>query len=149
MQVEIVDNRSRHLVSVLSPAIEPSEDVRMAVAFVSARGLQMIEPSIMVAARAGGYLEFLVGLDMHWTEAEAVRALYELAEGSTNVALYCYASLGRGGMYHPKLYLARLGDAVSCVIGSSNLTGASVNRCVNAGQAASLSGWFGARTPLT
>ena len=55
----------------------------------------------------------------------------------------CYGSCPRG---HEASFTELEYDAAK----QSNIPcRASVNRCVNAGQAASLSGWFGARTPLT
>ena len=122
MRVQIIDNVSREMVSVLLPAIEQSKDVRIAVAFVSRRGLAMIEPSIRAALQAGAYLEFLVGLDMRSTEPEALQTLYDLSCKSATVELYCYASLRPAAIYHPKLYVLRIDNEVTSIIGSSNLT---------------------------
>jgi len=122
MRVHIIDNVSRDMISVLSPAIEQSKDVRIAVAFVSRRGLAMIEPAIRSAVQAGAHLEFLVGLDMRSTEPEALQTLYDLSCKSATVGLYCYASLGPAAIYHPKLYLLRHDNEVTSIIGSSNLT---------------------------
>lgn len=58
MQVQIVDNVSLHMISVLSSTIEQSKDIRFAVAFVSQKGLSEIESSIKKALQAGAYIEF-------------------------------------------------------------------------------------------
>lgn len=39
MQIQIVDNGERNTISVLAPAIEAANDIRIAVAFVSGDGL--------------------------------------------------------------------------------------------------------------
>src|SRR5438046_1499687 len=103
MEANIVDNVSRDMVSVLSPAIESSKDVRVAVAFVSQRGLAMLWSSMEAALKAEAYLEFLVGLDMRTTEPDALQNLYELHRGNANVSLYCYSKVNPAGIYHPKL----------------------------------------------
>jgi len=122
MRIEIVENVSRTLLSVLSQRLEHGRDIRMAVAFVSQRGLKMIEPYIRTAIRNGAYLEFLVGLDFRVTEPEALEFLYALSREGTNSALYCYGSLSPAVIYHPKLYLFKTGEQVAFLIGSSNLT---------------------------
>jgi HKD family nuclease len=122
MQVQIIDNATRSLASVLPPAIEQSNEVKIAVAFVSRKGLAAIEPAIQTVLAAGGYAEFLVGLDMHTTEPEALTRLYELSLEATNVNVYCYAALSPAAIYHPKLYLIRTGQSVTSIVGSSNLT---------------------------
>lgn len=122
MQVQIVDNVSLHMISVLSSTIEQSKDIRFAVAFVSQKGLSEIESSIKKALQAGAYIEFLVGLDPGATEPKAIETLYQLSQGSPNVALYCYASVEASAIYHPKMYLMRSESTVAAIIGSSNLT---------------------------
>jgi len=122
MRIQITDNVSRKTLSVLSPAIEKSKDVRIAVAFVSRQGLAIIEPSIQCALQAGAYLEFLIGLDMYTTEPEALEILHELSCERPNAELYCYASLGSEAIYHPKIYLSRSDNEVTFIVGSSNLT---------------------------
>lgn len=65
---------------------------------------------------------FLVGLDPGATEPKAIETLYQLSQGSPNVALYCYASVEASAIYHPKMYLMRSESTVAAIIGSSNLT---------------------------
>ncbi len=132
MHAEIVDNVSRDMVSVLLPTIAESSDIRMAVAFASRRGLALIEPSIKATLLAGGYLEFLVGLDMQTTEPNALQFLYDLSCQNSNVALYCFASLSPASIYHPKVYLMRNADAVKSVVGSSNLTEGGLKKNIEA-----------------
>lgn len=122
MQVQVIDNTSRKLASILPPVIEQSNDLRMAVAFVSRSGLRLLDASVQAALQSGAYLEFLVGLDMQTTEPEALREIYNLTLANERVSLLCYSKLATSAVYHPKLYLLRAGDEVTAVIGSSNLT---------------------------
>ena len=122
MNTQVIDNSSQHLVSVLLPAIEQSEDIRMAAAFMTVSGLSMIEPSIRTTLQSGALVEFLVGLDLNTTEPEALLRLFDVSLNSPGLTIYCYASLAPGIVYHPKMYLFREDDDVKAIVGSSNLT---------------------------
>jgi HKD family nuclease len=110
------------ILSILNPAISGADDIKIAVAFVSRRGLAMIEPGLQAALQANSNIEFLVGLDFNATEPKAVQSIYEYSRNNANFSLYCYASLAPPAIYHPKLYAIRSGQEVLSVIGSSNLT---------------------------
>jgi HKD family nuclease len=122
MEARIIDNVSVKMSTVLPHLIESSRDIRVAVAFVSRQGISLIERALDTALAAGGTAEFLVGLDMRSTEPQAVRWLLDRTRGANGIELHCYAALTDAGIYHPKLYLARSGEEVSFVVGSSNLT---------------------------
>lgn len=128
MQISVADNVSRPVVGVLSTAIERSSDVRIAVAFVSQRGVSMISAPVATALQAGAIVEFVVGLDGRATEPAAVRDLFQLARSNPNVRFYCYRAPDRGHLYHPKVYLLRATDTVTCIVGSSNLTEGGLRR---------------------
>src|SRR5437867_13137936 len=101
MHIQVIDNATQSMASVLPVAIEQSREVKIAVAFVSRSGLDIIEPAIQSTLEAGGYAEFLVGLDMHTTEPEALIRLYELSQKTANLIVYCYAALSPSVIYHP------------------------------------------------
>ncbi len=128
MQVEVIDNSTRDLASLLLPSIEESQEVRIAVAFLSCRGLSSIRSSVHRSLEQGASLEFLVGLDLSATEPAAVRDLYQMCRANERLSLYCFADLGPSVTYHPKLYLMRKGEEVTAVIGSSNLTQGGLRR---------------------
>jgi HKD family nuclease len=128
MRIQVIDNASRNLASIMPPAIEQSNDLRMAVAFVSKSGLKLLEVSLQSALESGAYLEYLVGLDMQATEPAALWDIYNLSLANERVSLYCYSGLEGVPVYHPKLYLLRAGDDVTAVIGSSNLTAGGLKR---------------------
>ena len=122
MKVQILDNISSDVVSGLSSKIRGAEDTRIAVAFVSRSGLSLIESAIDTSLQSGGYIEFLVGLDMNVTSPSALYYLYSLAQRNQNLKLYCYTSDSVSSTYHPKVYIMRDNTSVSFVVGSSNLT---------------------------
>src|SRR5438876_8424122 len=86
MQVQVIDNRIRNLISTIAPVIEASHDMRIAVAFVSQSGLDLIYPSLEIALGVGGSVEFLVGLDMQTTEPAALRSLFGLSSNRANAS---------------------------------------------------------------
>jgi HKD family nuclease len=122
MRVQLIDNVSRDMATALPPVLEHSQDIRIAVAFVSQRGLALIDSALTAAIQAGATAEFLVGLDMQSTEPQALKALLDRSRETACLSLYCYASVSAAGIYHPKLYVFRAEDQVTSIVGSSNLT---------------------------
>ena len=122
MKVLLVDNMSVDMVSVLSEALTSSGDIRIAVAFVSKKGLMLIEDSLRLAINSANSIEFLVGLDMNWTEPDALQILYNLSTNNEKINCVCLSSLKPYYTYHPKLYLFNDNNIVKLIIGSSNLT---------------------------
>ncbi|MCX7767201.1 MAG: phospholipase D-like domain-containing protein [Candidatus Sumerlaeia bacterium] len=122
MEIELIDNQSCKLFNVIEPVIAQSEECRIAVAYVSIRGLKILEPAFYRCLERGGCLEFLVGLDPSGTDPRALWTLYQLSQNKPQVALYCLAELDPPAVYHPKLYLFKVGDTVTILLGSSNLT---------------------------
>lgn len=122
MKVLFVDNMAIDMVSILSEAFTISDDIRIAIAFVSIKGLKLIEDSLKLAINSANSIEFLVGLDMNWTEPDALKMLYNLSYDNDNITCICLSSLKPYYTYHPKLYLFSKDNNVKTIIGSSNLT---------------------------
>src|SRR6266566_7429401 len=122
MEAKIVDNSSRTMASVLSDAIQGSQDIRVAVAFASEKGLSLILEPLEKVISAGAYVEFMVGLDNLFTEPAVLKHLYDLNHSDAHVSFYCYSKEKEPGIYHPKLYLLRFRDEATSIIGWSNLT---------------------------
>ncbi|MEA3351158.1 MAG: phospholipase D-like domain-containing protein [Chloroflexota bacterium] len=119
MNVQVM---SSNVVSELSSKISEAEDVHIAVAFASRPGLSLIESAINTSLQSGGYIEFLVGLDMSVTSPDALEYLYSMGQKNQNLKLYCYTSGNSYSTYHPKVYIMRDNTKVSLLVGSSNLT---------------------------
>lgn len=107
----------------LSSLISDSDDIRIAVAFVSRGGLRQIGNSLENSLRRGAHVEFLIGMNMRATDPKAVRQIYNMTVKNPCVSLFCHVSDSQASIYHPKLYLMRRRNQVSAIIGSSNLTG--------------------------
>lgn len=122
MHVRIIDNGTTALGDILGPLIQNATDVKMAVAFASRDGIELLRPSLDLALDNEARIEFLVGLDMHSTSPDALQDLFALSAETENAALYCYFSGNPGTVYHPKIYLARAHEESSVIVGSSNLT---------------------------
>lgn len=127
-RVQIVDNGRVSLRSVLAPAVREATDLRIAAAFVSQSGLNMLGDAIDACIANGASVEFLVGLDASGTEPRAVWALFDLSQRHANFNLYCYTSTKPATIYHPKVYLVRRGDDIIASVGSSNLTAGGLAR---------------------
>jgi HKD family nuclease len=128
MRVEVVDNKRRKMLDAVSSAIQGSDDLRMAVAFVSRRGLELIGESLATAIGRGVPVELLVGLDFRTTEPRALEELLALSRKHRNVSTYWYGSLRESAVYHPKLYVSRVSERVTYIVGSSNLTEGGLTR---------------------
>jgi HKD family nuclease len=139
MEIQVIQTREHSLAETLSRGLETATDARFAVAFVSRRGLSVIEDGLMASLESGGQAEFLFGLDFENTEPEAIGWLVDVAaQTRQQLRCLCYSHPrdAKTPVYHPKLYLltdARRGEDM-LVVGSSNLTagGLSGNVEVNA-----------------
>ena len=127
MAVSIVD-KSSGLAPLLVSTIERSRDVRIAVAFASTGGLDLIRGALLQSIISGAQLEFIVGMDLGGTEPAALWALYQLGREQPTCRLYCCAHLREGCVYHPKLYVMETSEETVAVIGSSNLTEGGLRR---------------------
>jgi HKD family nuclease len=128
MLVRVIDNTSHDLVATLTEGIQRSNDIRIASAFVSRKGLALLEKAIEGALQAGAKFDFVIGLDTKITEPGALRYLYDLSQSCSTLKLSCFVSERTTGLYHPKIYLLRVDDRVTSIIGSSNLTTGGLRR---------------------
>jgi len=126
MRIEIINNNSKKLVDSLLQAMEKSNCLRIAVAFVSTGGISLLEKGLQDSIKRNCYIEFILGIDLYITDSKALQNLYQLSKANQNVKLYCYSGSNSEGnseaIYHPKLYIADQTSVVTTIIGSSNLT---------------------------
>ncbi len=119
----VVDNRSSKLGDTLVDALNGARAAKFAVAFASVDGVAKVLPALRAIADSGNHAEMLVGLDMYVSHPEALKALLQAAVDSPNFGAYVHRpKASRGGIYHPKLYMAERDDHGVAVVGSSNLT---------------------------
>jgi superfamily II DNA or RNA helicase len=95
----------------------------LAVAFVTASGLQQIEPNLLDMINLGGHVRVLTGDYLDVTEPRALHRLFDLMqEYPDQVEVRVFQTDTQNG-FHPKAYVIhRDADAVTAYIGSSNLT---------------------------
>lgn len=109
-QVEIP---SRHrLLQAVRETIEEADEALLCVAFANEAGVNLIAPTL---ERAGKRVRLLSTTVFGDTTAAALQRAADLG---TDVRVL---NLPRG-TYHPKLYLARQGNAARALVGSANLT---------------------------
>jgi len=124
VKVSFTDNVTQKLLATLASTLPSADDLKFAVAFVSASGLSLIEPYLQQCIKRDGRAEFLVGLDLLTTEPKALKMLHEMSQAGLPITCFCYSDPSRpsASIYHPKLYLITSEDEITIVIGSSNLT---------------------------
>jgi HKD family nuclease len=122
MEIGLIDNSKNTVAETLSSLLRQSEDIRIAVAFISRDGLSQIDDSLTCALAKGARVEFLVGMDAHATDPKAIRYLYSMTNENPLVSLFCFVADSPASIYHPKLYLTRRENDATAIIGSSNLT---------------------------
>lgn len=95
----------------------------LAVAFVTASGLQQIEPGLLDMIDLGGHVRLLTGDYLDVTEPRALHRLFDLKqEYPEQVDVRVFQTDTQRG-FHPKAYVIQRGaEAVIAYIGSSNLT---------------------------
>ena len=105
-----------------------SGDVSIAVAYVSAEGLDVVNPQIQTLLRNGHRVRFLIDLHSGNTDPSAVWSLVELQDSYEGMTVKTFLPDNDGGNLHAKLYLSQTGDEVNSIVGSGNLTGAALRR---------------------
>lgn len=128
MDIQVIQTQEHSLAVLLNEALLRSALARFAVAFLSRRGLGVIEPGLGACLDGGGDIEFVFGLDFLNTEPGAIDWLCKMSrQTDQQVRCLCYSHPQETGspVYHPKLYL--LADTHrsenTVIVGSSNLTG--------------------------
>ena len=105
-------------------------NICIAVAYVSADALKLINPSLEEALNKGQRVRLLLDLDSGVTQPEAVFELVELAQKHEQFEVKAFVPHRQEGIFHPKLYIAHSpdDDRVTFLVGSHNLTAAALSR---------------------
>jgi superfamily II DNA or RNA helicase/HKD family nuclease len=110
--------RSTTLIHALRHELLHCTSANLAVAFVMASGLDLLEGDLRAAALRGARIRFLTSDYLGVTEPNALRRLLSIGDHST---IRCYET-GRGS-FHPKAYLFDYADGSGrAFVGSSNLS---------------------------
>jgi HKD family nuclease len=109
----ISNNRRPTHVKVINRLIGDADEIIICTAFLKVSGLSPILPTLKKKA---GICTFYVGTDYYLTEPDALRELFRQG--------HCiYITKKAACTFHPKAYYFRLGDKITLITGSANLTG--------------------------
>jgi len=122
--VEILNNASRPLASVIRERFASADSASIAVAFLRKSGLRSIEQPFLRLLARGGTVECILGFDYMFTEPDALSQMAEWMKSYDGFRFLAYETSAAEdqGCYHPKLYIIRESGAVHVIVGSSNLT---------------------------
>jgi len=102
----------------LAKLIRGCRSARVASAFVTTRGLSLLEPALRQCAES---VRFIVGLDLP-TEPKALRGLLDARAWKRKPEVRVFTKAGEA--FHPKVYLFRKADGSEVgLVGSANLSG--------------------------
>lgn len=122
-KTELIYNsdKSSHLDYILE-LFEEAEQIWMATAFLKNSGLNLIQPSIKRHLRNKGSISILAGQNFGLTDPEALRQLHKLAKKNPLLNLRLDLASEKNSVFHPKLFLFKMGEKVRMISGSANLT---------------------------
>jgi len=108
--------------------------VDFAVAYLSAKGYEYIEPQLVNFLSKGGNVRFIVGLsNAYITESAAIEKLSDLANTERGKNLKIKYHKPSGVEFHPKIVLAKSDEKLKiALVGSSNLTGGGQKKNIEA-----------------
>ncbi len=122
MKTELVTNATElnHLRMILGH-VRTADRISVSTAFLCTSGLNLIAAELKKALLRGTSVEFYCGLDLSYTEPDALQTLYDMCRRSLSAKVFLVGSSGNA-MFHPKLYYFRKGGTSHMVVGSANLT---------------------------
>jgi len=129
MEVRFIGNERETVRDALAGVLADAEEARVAVAFARSSGLEAV-PVLEGFARSGRELRFLAGVDFQLTELGLLERLHAPPAAESRVYWAQSGTAEQARNFHPKLYLARHGDRVSALVGSSNFTAGGLSRNV-------------------
>jgi HKD family nuclease len=123
MKAELIRNTSEPKEShyfKINELLKRAEEIHIAVAFLKTSGLNLIEPAIEKAIKRNVPCRIVAGLHFGLTEPIALRAILNLFKKSTSQLFL--ARNTNNEVFHPKIYLIRIGKTAHIITGSANLT---------------------------
>src|SRR5688572_25714710 len=98
-------------------------ELRILSAFVSGGAIRAIEPLFDQFLAKGNRIEIIFGVDRGGTDRLAIKRLYALSRAYfSQISIRLFQAPARSSIFHPKLYILKVGPSCATVIGSSNLT---------------------------
>lgn len=123
MKAELIRNTSEPTEShyyKLNALLKGAEEIHIAVAFLKNSGFNLIEQSIEKAIKRNVPCRIVAGLHFGLTEPKALRAILNQFKKTTSQLFL--ARNTNNEVFHPKIYLIRIGKTAHIISGSANLT---------------------------
>lgn len=108
--------------AALEELLRTATSIKLAVAFLKAKGLEKISPMLEARLKAGAKVDIFVGRDFCLTEPSALETLETLSKRYRTLEVFA-AKAEACSTFHPKLYLGIGPEKANLLIGSANLTG--------------------------
>lgn len=116
-----IAGEEQHFERALVRAFEHADRADLVSAFLQKSGIELLLPHLRDAAARGATLRVLTGDYLGVTNADALRALFQLTTSHPRVEAALYETGGTLS-FHPKSYLFRSGAHGVAYVGSSNLS---------------------------
>lgn len=105
----VQNNKAGDHAQALADVLKDATQISVAVAFLKARGLEQIMPSLKVRLAAGAKIEMFVGSDWCTTHPRALKDLLTLRQKHRSLLEVFLAKPDAKSTFHPKVYLNRPG----------------------------------------
>lgn len=126
MKLQVLSNINYPIGNLINFELQQAEEARIAVAFMKATGIRIIEDSMKQCLQKEGKIEIITGLDFKTTDPQAIQYILNLKKDCPNLEFYCYADKldnTTSIVFHPKIYLFSNSKEKTSIVGSANLTG--------------------------
>lgn len=120
--MEFISNNDEGHIKQLNKFIEQADEIWMAVAFVKMSGVNLLLPSIKKAIAKKSKVQMVAGQHFSLTEPKALYQVRNLFKNSQLSKLYLAHAVSKTVIFHPKLYLFKIGSKGIIVTGSTNIT---------------------------
>lgn len=126
MKLQVISNINYPIGNLINFELQQAKDARIAVAFMKATGIKVIEDSLIQCLQKDGKVEIITGLDFKTTDPQSIQYILNLKKDCPNLEFYCYADKMDNKssiVFHPKIYLFSNSKEKTSIVGSANLTG--------------------------
>ena len=131
----MINVRAANQLDDLKNLLNIEGSISIAVAYVSADALKLIDSHLVGALNKGQQVRLILDLKSWATDPDAVDSLVKLSNVHPNFKVKTYAPTNNAGIFHPKVYIAHSikNGFVTFLVGSHNLTGAALDRNIEYG----------------
>jgi HKD family nuclease len=121
IQIISNSNKTNHLDYILK-YLAIADEVWIATAFLKNSGLALLLPAIRKHVLTKKPIQIIAGQNFGLTEPEALKTIHGLFNKQINACLYLNKADDKQSIFHPKLFVFRLGNKGIIITGSANIT---------------------------